>query len=73
MTQTTFDKIVKYLSKKRKTPATSWEIAWNTDTNPNTVRKILGDGLGNAFKKFDERHCTVQGTLCSTYHLLKAA
>jgi len=66
---TTFEKISKYLSTKRKTPATSYEIANATDSNHNTVRRVLGESLGNAFLKFNPRKCKVTGNNVSTYHL----
>lgn len=66
---TTLQKIVKYLSK-RSTAATSWEIANGTNSNHNTVRRILGESLGNAFKKFDARKCKVTGSTVQTYHVI---
>lgn len=60
--------MVRYLNK-RTTPATSHEIALGAKVNHNTVRRILGEYIGNMFKKFDTRKCKVTGSVVQTYHV----
>jgi len=62
------DAVLKYLSS-RKTPSTAKEISTYAKVNANSVRRVLGELIGNGVEAYDNVKCKIDKAYRTGYTL----